>query len=275
MSATIPVSEPEKQMSELPMPVWHPCGDTGLLLDLGGYIPAYHDLLCAIEDKSVLTLLARQLATKIHHKRQSGAIHGITDIVPGLASLLIHYDPLVITASQLKSALYPILNLAEDSIVQPAKLWHLPVCYEADYAPDLADISAQLAIPAEQIIELHQSVIHEVAIMGFLPGLGYMTGLPAPLHLPRRSNPRTQVIQGSVGIAMDQTVIYPLDSPGGWNLIGRMPYLLFDPDHEQPIWLSAGDKVKFSAISSEDFQQYYHESTSGRRPSYEIIGEAE
>ncbi len=261
--------------SELPTPIWHPCGDTGLLLDLGGYKPAYHDILCAIEDKSVLTILARKLASEINHRRNAGVITGITDIVPGLASLLIHYDPLTITASQLKSVLYPLLMMSEAGTSQPTKLWHLPVCYDAEYAPDLAEISDQLSLSPQQIIELHQSVIHEVAIMGFLPGLGYMTGLPAPLYLPRRSNPRTDVAQGSVGIAMDQTVIYPLDSPGGWNLIGRMPYMLFDPAQDQPIWLSAGDRVAFSAISPDQFDQHYQLSKSGKRPSFEIMEAAE
>jgi len=266
-----PASDPMLSPPRLPDPVWHPCGDTGLLLDLGGYRPAYHDILCAVEDKSVLTLMARRLAGTINDKRKKGEIRGITDIVPGLASLLIHYDPLIIRAGQIKSAIYPLLNRTDSAAGQPSKLWHLPVCYETQFAPDLDEIAGQLSLSQKQIIELHLSASHEVAIMGFLPGLGYMTGLPAPLHLPRRANPRTDVKQGSVGIAMDQTVIYPLDSPGGWNLIGRMPYLLCDPAHKDPIWLSAGDVVKFSAITADEFDQHARASASGRRPEFDII----
>lgn len=266
-----PASVPMLSPPGLPDPVWHPCGDTGLLLDLGGYRPAYHDILCAVEDKSVLTLMARRLAGTINDKRKKGEIRGITDIVPGLASLLIHYDPLIIRAGQLKSAIYPLLSTLEGADSLPARLWHLPVCYAPEFAPDMAEISEQLSLSPEQIIELHLSVTHEVAIMGFLPGLGYMTGLPDPLHLPRRANPRTDVRQGSVGIAMDQTVIYPLDSPGGWNLIGRMPYLLCDPAQPDPIWLAAGDRVKFSAISADEFDAFERASISGSRPDFEMI----
>lgn len=109
--------------------------------------------------------------------------------------------------------------------------------------------------------------------MGFLPGLGYMTGVDEALYLPRRSEPRTFVAQGSVGIAMDQTVIYPLDSPGGWNLIGKMPIPLFDQARDTPILFAAGDKVRFYPVSEDEFVELAASCADGHLPLSPALSE--
>ena len=258
----------------LPTPVWYPCGDTGLLLDFGGLKPAFHDVVCAVEDKAVLTQKARRLAAYILDCCAAGHLQGITDLTPGLTSLLIQYNPTEIRAAQLKQFITPLVSQDISRTDEKVKIWELPVCYAEEFAPDLDEISEKTGLTAPQIIALHTGSIHQIAMMGFLPGLGYMTGLPDPLHLPRKANPRTNVIKGSVGIAMDQTVIYPLDSPGGWNLIGRMPYHLFNQQREEPIFLSAGDKVKFISITIQEFEHLAQNANNGAIPSYYLEGEA-
>ncbi len=117
--------------------------------------------------------------------------------------------------------------------------------YGGEAGPDLEQVAGQCNMDEEQVIELHCTTELEIGIMGFLPGLAYMTGLHPSLHLPRRAEPRTHVRGGSVAIAMDQTVIYPLDSPGGWNLIGLMPIPLFDARRAEPVLLTAGERCVF------------------------------
>ena len=236
-------------------PVWFACGDTGLLLDFSGYGPGLKRAVIPATNRAELTRKARQLGKMIREKVDSGAFQGLTDIVPGLCSVLFHYDPIKVTAAELKQTVSLYLEQLDLSQQAPAPLWRLPVCYEEKFAPDLQDVASRTNLTPEEVISLHTSSILEVAIMGFLPGLGYLTGVADALYLPRRSEPRTSVPQGSVGLAMDQTVIYPLDSPGGWNLIGRMPIPLFDQRRENPILFSAGDQVSFYAVSTNEYER--------------------
>ena len=247
-------------------PVWFACGDTGLLLDFSGYGPGLGQVAIPATDRANLTRKARQLGQMMREKADSGAFRGLTDIVPGLCSVLFHYDPVIITAAELKQIVS--LHLEQLDLCQqtPASLWRLPVCYEEKFAPDLKDVVRKTNLTPDEVIALHTSRILEVAIMGFLPGLGYLTGVDNALHLPRRSEPRTFVPQGSVGLAMDQTVIYPLNSPGGWNLIGRMPIPLFDQKRENPILFSAGDRVSFYAVNADKYEELAASCVDGNLP---------
>ncbi len=247
-------------------PVWFACGDTGLLLDFSGYGSSLGEVAVSATDRAYLTRKARQLGQMVREKADSGAFHGVTDIVPGLCSVLFHYDPVRVTAAELKQTVSLYLEQLDLSQQAPTPLWRLPVCYENDFAPDLQEVASRTNLTPEEVVALHTGRILEVAIMGFLPGLGYLTGVASALNLPRRSEPRTFVPQGSVGLAMDQTVIYPLDSPGGWNLIGRMPVPLFDQKREKPILLSAGDRVSFYAVSPNEYELLATSCKDGNLP---------
>ena len=247
-------------------PVWFACGDTGLLLDFSGYGPSFGLPPLATEDRAKLTRNARLLGQLVRQQVDEGADRGITDIVPGLCSILFHYDPLLTSAADIKAMVSLFLDRLDEATDTTAPLWRLPVCYEGVFGPDLDEVANRTSLTPEEVITRHTSCVLEVAIMGFLPGLGYMTGVDEALYLPRRSEPRTFVAQGSVGIAMDQTVIYPLDSPGGWNLIGRMPVPLFDQTRDQPILLTAGDKVCFYAVSEHEFEEIEAACADGHLP---------
>jgi inhibitor of KinA len=130
----------------------------------------------------------------------------------------------------------------------------IPVCYDREFAPDLDDVAKHAEISAQEVVALHSKSKYRVACIGFVPGFTFLAGLPRNLGTPRRDVPRKEIPPGSVGIGGAQTGIYPLRSPGGWNLIGRTPLKLFDPSKNPPTLLHPGDRVRFRAISTEEFE---------------------
>lgn len=254
-----------KKAEALIKPVWFPAGDRGILLDLTGYGAQLGGLPPA-EDRQALTRFARQLGQRIDHMTNTDKLAGITDIVPGLASLLIHYNPLAISAETIKSAVSLLLETQENIPNQPVRKWCLPVWYGQEAGPDLQEVAERCQLSVDEVIGLHTATPLEIGIMGFLPGLAYMTGLHPDLYLPRRTEPRTHVKGGSVAIAMDQTVIYPLDSPGGWNLIGRMPIPLFDARRAEPVLLKAGEIVSFRSIEKAEYDAVLNACENGQLP---------
>ncbi len=251
--------------SFLAKPVWFPAGDRGVLLDLTGYA-AQLDGLPAGNERQVLTRTARQLGQLVAEKQNTAMFKGITDIVPGLSSLLVHYDPLITTAAKIKAGISVLLDKMDMHQQTQTRLWTLPVHYAEQSGPDIEEVAEHCQISVEEVISLHCNTELEVGIMGFLPGLAYMTGLHPRLYLPRRSEPRTKVPGGTVAIAMDQTVIYPLDSPGGWNLIGAMPVPLFDARRPDPVLLKAGDKIAFRSVEWDEFTQIKAYCQEGEMP---------
>ncbi|MFD2518472.1 5-oxoprolinase subunit PxpB [Salinimicrobium flavum] len=138
-------------------------------------------------------------------------------------------------------------------------LFHIPVCYESDFAPDFQYVSAQKNLSGKQIIELHSAPVYTVFFIGFLPGFLYLGGLDKNLHISRKEQPRLEVQKGSVGIGENQTGIYPQSSPGGWQIIGNSPVPLFDKNRLPPCEISAGDKIKFYPVSGQEHMQITEE----------------
>ena len=132
----------------------------------------------------------------------------------------------------------------------------IPVCYAPEFAPDLARIAQQTSLEQADVIELHSSATYTTACIGFMPGFPFLAGLPAKLHAPRLATPRTHVPAGSVAIAGAQAGVYPFDSPGGWNVIGRTPLRLFDVVANPPALLRPGDRVRFRAIVRDEFDKF-------------------
>ena len=201
-------------------------------------------------DKPTPTQRARALARRI----EAESLIGIVDLIPGLTNLLVQYDPLKLRGAELEARITPWLEDL-DTRGQAARRLRIPCCYDAEFALDLAEIAKTLRLDAEEIIARHIGAELEVAIMGFLPGLGYMKGVDASLHLPRRATPRAKVPARTLGIAMDQSVIYPLTSPGGWNLIGRVPMAIFDMNKADPVLLRTGDKISFYRIDKKEYDE--------------------
>ncbi|HMP87871.1 MAG TPA: 5-oxoprolinase subunit PxpB, partial [Lacibacter sp.] len=139
---------------------------------------------------------------------------------------------------------------------EPPRRLTLPVCYDPVFGTDLAQLEAELQLPAAEIVRLHSSRTYHVFLLGFTPGFPYMGILPPELHCRRKTTASQTVAAGSVAIAGTQTGIYPLSSPGGWNIIGRTPVSLVNPDQPSPFLLQPGDEVKFTPISREEFEAY-------------------
>ena len=177
---------------------------------------------------------------------------GLVETVPSFRALLVQYDPLATSRADLEAQVRGLLDDLKPQ-QRAGRLWRLPVCYAADLAPDLADVAERCKLTTDRVVAIHTGGRFFVYMLGFMPGLAYMGGLDATLHLPRRKEPRTKVPQGSVAIAESMTTIYPWESPGGWHLIGRTPLKLFDAARPEPILLGAGDEVTYFAISADDY----------------------
>ncbi|MFM1851194.1 MAG: hypothetical protein RIS54_878 [Verrucomicrobiota bacterium] len=179
---------------------------------------------------------------------------GLVAVVPAYATVTVFYD--LTRIGSFDGFCRDLQERAGRSVpraVAKGQLISIPVCYGGECGPDLMTVARHSGLAAREVAELHAAETYVVGAIGFSPGFPYLVGLPAKLHTPRRSTPRTQVPAGSVAIGGGQTGVYPVASPGGWNLIGRTPLKLFDPSAEEPTQLRVGDRLRFKAITAEEF----------------------
>ncbi|HLO11842.1 MAG TPA: 5-oxoprolinase subunit PxpB [Pseudoneobacillus sp.] len=185
---------------------------------------------------------------------------GFLELVPAYHTITIYYNPYVIKDPfpflSAKRYLESLLHSSISKVVQNKRYFEIPVCYEGEFALDLSELASCNNLTIEEAIHLHTSVVYDIVFIGFSPGFPFLAGLDKNLHYPRKKSPRLKVRQGSVGIAGNQTGIYPLDSPGGWQIIGRTPIRLFDITNEKPTLLKAGDQIKFYSITQKEFEQW-------------------
>ena len=223
----------------------HPLGDRAILVEFGS----------AIDEPTRLLVRAsfEQLSLQ--------SLAGVLDIVPGFASIAVHYDPAQIVRSGGMSVHATITsaveNVLRNTVAMPtgdSQLTEIPVCYDPSLAPDIDEVARHTGLTSGQVVELHTAPEYAVHMIGFLPGFPYLGGLDPRLTTPRRSTPRTHVPAGSVGIGGGQTGVYPIDSPGGWQLIGRTAARLFDVERDPAALLRIGDRVRFRAITIEEYR---------------------
>jgi len=223
-----------------------PLGDTALTIELGDSI-----------DEST-------------HGRVRGAwqalqappLPAVTELVPAYTSVTLFYDPYAAVQAGAPDAgivewlsgkvRERLKNPPKSEKVKPRTV-EIPVCYDGEFGADLGLVAKHTRLSIDEVINRHCKADYLVYLIGFAPGFPYLGGLPKELNAPRHAKPRMNVAPGSVGIAGNQTGIYPLDTPGGWNLIGRTPLRLFTPEKDPPVLLRAGDRVKFRAISAGEF----------------------
>jgi inhibitor of KinA len=200
---------------------------------------------------------------------QSAAIPGVIELAPAYTSVTVFFDPVAVAKATetsdevfdwLATRICAAVAAGADrgrhraAIQRRVRLVEIPVCYDREFALDIDDVARRAAISPNEVIRLHSAAEYRVACIGFVPGFPFLAGLPKKLATPRRDVPRKQIPPGSVGIGGAQTGIYPLRSPGGWNLIGRTPSRLFDPDKNPPALLRAGARVRFRKISRDEFE---------------------
>jgi inhibitor of KinA len=191
-------------------------------------------------------------------------VPGVVEMVPAFRSLLVYYDPQVITYDALCAAVESLAAQAAAAVLPPARHVELPCCYAPALGLDLEAAAARLGLPAGEIVRLHAGAEYLVYFIGFTPGLPYMTGMPERIHLPRLETPRTRVPPGSVGIGGIQCCIYSVESPGGYWILGRTPLRLYDPAAREPILLRPGDRVRFRPIDQAEFDAVEAAVAAGR-----------
>ncbi len=206
---------------------------------------------------------------RLDQRLRSAKFAGVVEVVPTFRSLMVHYDPLATTRAALEHAITSLLD-REPGARGTGTLWRVPVCYDGEFAPDLADVALLTGLAPDEVAASHSGTRYHVYMLGFLPGFPYMGDLPARLALPRRADPRVRVPAGSIAIATTLTAIYPYESPGGWHLIGATPIRLFDPELARPALFAPGDAVQCEPVDSTAFASIKQAVDRG---SYQLTGE--
>jgi KipI family sensor histidine kinase inhibitor len=203
--------------------------------------------------QSRITLQANEKVRRLLRLLQLEPVAGVRNLHPAYCSLLVKFDGLRLRHEKVEAILRGYLERLEEVSLPEPRLVEIPVCYGGEFGPDLAEVCATRGMTAAQAIEVHSSVEYLVYFLGFVPGFAYLGELPKELVTPRLAAPRRRVAAGSVGIAGNQTGVYPFATPGGWRLIGRTPIPMFRAEREGLSLLSIGDRVRFAPISAERF----------------------
>jgi inhibitor of KinA len=226
----------------------HPLGDRAVLIELG-------DSIEEATHRRVRAVCARL---------EESPLAGMVEYVPGFASVGVHYDPALVAAGGLAGEAGPyervaaelrrVLAEVREVDPPPARTVEIPVCYGGEPGPDLEDVARHHGLAPEEVVRIHAAGEYRVHLIGFAPGFAYLGGLDPRIATPRRATPRARVPASSVGIGGAQTGVYPIASPGGWQLIGRTPLRLFSPEARPPSLLRVGDRVRFRAVTAEEFR---------------------
>ncbi|MCD8338361.1 MAG: 5-oxoprolinase subunit PxpB [Lachnospiraceae bacterium] len=224
-----------------------PAGDHALAAEFGNKIdPAVNNRVHA-------------LAARI----QEASITGVTELVPTFCSLLIIYEPSILKYEELKSMIMQLVQLPEASVSGTGRVLNIPCCYGSHFGPDLPDLERYTGIDRDEIITIHSGAEYKVYMLGFLPGFVYLGGLDERIAMPRLSTPRVKIPKGAVGIGGNQTGVYPLESPGGWRLIGSTPLDFYNPNRDDPVLCRAGDIIHFYPVTSSDYYDIRRMQTHG------------
>lgn len=215
-------------------------GETGLVVEFGNAIdPAVNTLVHS---------LARRVAAECRNVVEA--------VVPTYRSFLIFFDPLLISRQELVAKIKKLASEpADPKNAAAAKTVLIPTLYGGEAGPDLEFVASHNQLTSAEVIQIHSSVPYRIYMIGFTPGFPYLGGMSEKIAAPRLKTPRTKIPAGSVGIAGTQTGLYPVESPGGWQLIGRTPLKVFNPRSEQPFLYSAGDFLQFQPVTADEYEQ--------------------
>lgn len=214
-------------------PRFLPAGDAAIVVELGDAI------------RPAINRRVRSLSLAL----ENGSVPGVFDFLPTYRSVLVYYDPLSISPAAVQSQIARLLQSPDAEAAANPRVALIPTLYGGDMGPDIGFVASHAGITEQEVIAIHSATDYLIYMMGFSPGFAYLGGLDERLTTPRLESPRTQIPAGAVGIAESQTGVYPVASPGGWQLIGRTPLRLFDPARQPPALLSAGDYVRFTPLA--------------------------
>ncbi|MCE2973235.1 MAG: 5-oxoprolinase subunit PxpB [Sediminibacterium sp.] len=201
---------------------------------------------------------------RLFHQLQQASFSYITDLIPAYHTLTIVFDATLLPTDHSRKSpgnkvlqkIIQYLSASNEAVKEESRMLRIPVCYHSSLAPDLHSLAKHLQLPTDELIGIHVATTYRVFMLGFLPGFAYLGPVDERIVAPRHTRPRSDVPAGSVGIAGAQTGIYPIQSPGGWQLIGRTPLQLFTPHQLPPCLLQPGDEVVMYPISLDEFNQW-------------------
>lgn len=230
-----------------------------------------YDTLQTLSDQAIRVVFGEQVSNvmqrriKVVYQQLLGQrLSFITDIVPDYTGLTVYYDVMLQTDGAVKEQLASLLADMDDIAAHRYEIVTLPICYGGEFGPDLPDVAAYHGLSEEAVIHRHARQPYLVHMFGFMPGFPYMSGLSSRLAMPRLKTPRAVVKQGSVGIADQQTGVYPLDAPGGWRLLGRTPVSLFAANALQPCIAAIGDYICFQPVDAPTYRRIAERVKQGR-----------
>lgn len=208
-----------------------------------------------VEFGSVISPEINTAVRQLSQRMADAKTEGIVEIVPTYRSVMVWFDPLQITRQAVAERVRLLLEQVEIQTGRPAsgRIVQVPVCYGGDFGPDLEFVAQHNHLSVEEVIAIHTSKPYLIYMLGFTPGFPYLGGMSETIATPRLKQPRVAIAAGSVGIAGSQTGVYPVESPGGWRLIGRTPLKVFEPESPTPFLFAAGDCLQFEPISAEEF----------------------
>ena len=230
-------------------------------------------------DKGLVVEFGNEISEPVNEKVrglylaiQKSQMPGIYELIPTYRSLLIQYNPLEIEIDSLIEKLSEIeKDLGAIDLPKP-RIVEIPTIYGGEFGEDLGFVAEHNGLSEDQVIKMHSSIDYRIYMLGFTPGFSYLGGMSEKIAAPRLKTPRTKIPGGSVGIAGKQTGIYPMESPGGWQLIGRTPVKLYDPSSETPIILQAGDYIRFIPIDKDEYD-YIHDLAEKKQYKIKIVTE--
>ena len=231
-------------------------------------IQAYGETGLLVQFDGTEAVAASDAVTTLNHQLLALNLRGIESTTPSYISLLIIFDPSVIARNRLASILTDLLectgaHLADESSALRNTAWCLPTLFVGERDEDAIALQNELGLSWDRVVETFCEVSYRVSALGFLPGFTYLGGLPAELHCRRLATPRVRIPSSSVAIAGQQAGIYPMDSPGGWRILGRLPFAIFDQTRESPALFLPNDRITFEPVSESHFGKLAQKADKG------------
>ena len=217
-----------------------PLGDQAIVIELGN----------DINEKT------EQLVRNVSALLESRKPAWMVEFIPAFTTVTVFYDPCIATYDDVRTELTELLMHLREGLAVESRTVEIPVCYGGEFGPDLELVAQHNGLTLREVIDIHTAGTYSVNMIGFAPGFPFLRGMSEKIAAPRRDSPRLRIPERTVGIAGMQTGVYPIETPGGWQLIGRTPIHLFWPENRIPSLLRAGDKVIFREISEEDYHAW-------------------
>lgn len=221
------------------------------------------DSAVTVQFKNEISKEVNAYVTSLCAEIENNKIKGVIEYIPTFCSVSVLYDCTLISAKKLISRLEKIIKNIKITSSRKAKLYEIPVCYDDCFALDMGNVCEHSHLTREEVIARHSGRDYLIYMLGFLPGFAYLGGMDEALATPRLDSPRSEIFEGAVGIGGEQTGIYPVASPGGWQLIGKTPVKVYDKERENPILYSSGDYIRFVPVSLAEYDQIKSQINTG------------